>query len=169
MLFKGYSEAIKCIRLRKKLTQAECAENARAATRSKIDEKTWSKYETGLMNPTANALPAIAAGLGVGETELWEESLREERAHYCGRSDLFRGNLAEEAPPIAAAIVQGLWAMKVEALPREQRHAFESKRRDLAALLTSALHMVDSLNNEFARLTAEASTQQEENDVEDDR
>ncbi len=147
MLYKGYKEAVRNIRVRSGWIQDECGE------RVGIDGKKWSKYETGELKLTREVLQMILEGLQCTETELWQESVHVQSIHYFGWTDEVREETRAYDTPMAAGVIQGLWALKVDALPVSEQRQFESDRSALAQLLTNALDMVRNLRERFWTLS----------------
>ncbi len=152
MLYKGYAEAICSIRDRKGLTQKQAAEKASKATGAKIKSQAWSKFETGAKRLGASELPIILAGLGCSETELWQESVRMQSRHYFRRADEVREEAREYGTSMAAGIVQGLWALDLDALPIDQQSWFRQERNFLANSLSSMFSLVDLFKDRYWNL-----------------
>ncbi len=147
MLYKGYKEAVRNVRVRNGWTQDECGE------RAGISGKKWSKYETGELKLTDDVRPIILKGLRCRRTELWQETVRVQRIHHFGLSDEIREEAPEYGTPMAAGVVQGIWALDVQALPVEERRLFSSDRNSLARILTDALDLVENLKEKYWKLT----------------
>ncbi len=132
MLARGYRQAIRTIRRRKKLTQKECAK------RSGIDQRDWSKYETGKKRITQHALDRMRDALECTDTDLWILANPVQVAHHSRQPQEIReDSYAYGSTPPPAAAAQRLLAMDETALPAEERHWFRAQRNALATALTN--------------------------------
>ncbi len=145
MLDRGYPEAVKIIRKRKKLTQKECAQ------RVDMDPKVWSRYETGKATITNGAIESMRKALQCTESELWHLAMPAQRAHYHGHTEEVREEAPDFGTPMAAgaSVVQRLMALDENALPAEERGWFKANRNALATALTSMLTLVDNFVERF--------------------
>ncbi len=132
MLARGYNEAIRTIRRRKKLTQKTCA------ARSGIDQRDWSKYETGAKRITQHALDRMRDALECTDTDLWLLANPVQVAHHSRQAQEIReDSFAYGVTPAPAAAAQRLMAMDEKALPAEEQHWFKVQRNALATTLTN--------------------------------
>ncbi len=150
MLYTGYAEAITRVRLRKGLTQKQAAANAIAAIPGlKLTVGMWSKFETGAKKLGDSELPIIRAGLGCTETELWQESVRVQSAHYYKKADEVREEHPQYGTSMAAGILQGLWALDLDVLPQAEHAAYRQERSFLAEGLSNMFSLVNLFKDRY--------------------
>ncbi len=159
MLDIGYKEAVRTLRKRKGLTQEQCA------ARIGMKDKNWSKYETGAVKITEQALARLRKALQCTKAELFYLALPYQRAYHNAPAEEIR----EDAPefgttPAATRAVRRLLALNEKALPAGEQHWFKLERDHLAALLARAVAMAEDLVEKYLYLIGKARRAQDEED-----
>jgi len=148
MLRDGLPDAVKSIRRRKGMTQAE------AARKAGVEPYQWSQYETRAKRLSLTELPIITGALGVSKTDIWNEKYEVERPNYEGPQP---GELRESGPrygmPMVIAVLQSLFEMDSGALPVEWQKTFNDRRNGLLSSFANDLREADDLKELYARLT----------------
>ena len=152
MLYRGYRQAIKNMRARIDQTQEQCA------ARADMNAKKWSQYETGVLKLTRAVLPDLCQGLGCTETELWQETVRVQSQHYFSKADEVREEAPKYGTSQAAGVLQGLFALDIEALPAEERGPMLREQHELAAGLSSMLSLIDIFKDRYWHLMEFSNT-----------
>ncbi len=160
MLSIGYREAIRTLRKRKRLTQEICAE------RAGMQPKLWSKYETGKVRITANALERMRRAIGCSEVELFHLALPYQHLYHEGHGQEVREPTYEYGKtPTVGGPVRRLRNLDVQELPAEDQHWLKAERDHLVVLLEHGLTLADNLIEKYLYLMAQARRAQ---DAEDD-
>ncbi len=147
MLPDGLPDAIKNIRLRKGLTQAQAAE------KGGVKSYQWSQYETRVKRLSIDELAIITAGLGVTRTDLWNERYEAEKPYYAEtQPDEIREDAPQYGMPGVIAVLQSLFEMDSERLPREWQKTFNDRRNHVVTSLTNDLRESDDLKEFYARM-----------------
>ncbi len=147
MLPDGLPEAIRRIRRRKGMSQAQ------AAVKGGVKAYQWSRYETGGKRLSLDELSIVSNGLGVTRTDLWNEKYEAEKPYYKGPQP---GEIGEEAPqygmPMVIAVLQSLFEMDSHKLPPEWQKTFNDRRNGLLSSFANDLREADDLKDLYSRL-----------------
>ncbi len=146
MLPDGLPDAIRNVRLRKGMTQAQAAE------KGGVEPYKWSQYETRAKRLSIDELPIIKKGLGVSRTDLWNERYETERPYYEGPAppDEIREDAPRYGMPMVTAVLQSLFAMDSEKLPLKWQKTFNDRRNGLLNSFANDLREADDLKQFYA-------------------
>ncbi len=150
MLYDGSADAIRLIRERKNLRQAE------AAKRGGVTAQQWSDYETRSKRLGLPELPIVLAGLDATKTELVSAKYEAEMGYYKTAPDEIREDAPRYGSPAAASALQSIWVLDAERLPPEDRRAFEDFRLGAAATLSAGIQQAENVKDFYARRATSA-------------
>lgn len=150
MISRGYKEAIRTIRRRRKLTQKTCAQ------RIGMDQREWSKYEKGKQRITQNALNRMRDALECTDTDLWILANPIQVAHHSRQPEEIReDSYTYGSTPVPAGAARRLLAMDEKLLPVGEQHWFKVQRNALATALTGLLSAISHLVAKYWELVGE--------------
>ena len=132
-----------------------------------MDPRLWSKYETGKVRITANALERMRRAMDCSEAELFYLALPHQHQYHDVHAREVRETASEYGTtPASTGRVRSLLALDVTALPAEEQHWFKAERDHLAILLERGLAMAENLVEKYLYLFGKARRAQ---DAEDDK